>query len=87
MELVKDGELDYIYIDARHDYCAAHEDIESKLLFELSIDNPPSQCGGRRLSPAESSPVTTTCRMRPKSHRGKCVKMVIELHESSFAQY
>lgn len=27
--LLKDGYFDYIYIDARHDYCAVQEDIEA----------------------------------------------------------
>ena len=30
---VHDGELDFIYIDARHDYCAVLEDLERKGSF------------------------------------------------------
>ena len=28
LSYVNDEELDYIFIDARHDYCAVHEDIK-----------------------------------------------------------
>ena len=64
--IIKDDSLDFIYIDARHDYLAVLEDLtgeitnNSKVFLDLSI----LQRGGPKYVPAVCLPATT---MRPRS--------------------